>query len=86
MALVFYIDAEIHRQNAEKETDRQQRIMECQRMMRRSPSPVPSSASAMFEEEIQRERAAVQKKNPDERSLDSLKKKEKPTEPSIPFK
>lgn len=86
MTLVFYIDAEIHRQNAEKESERQQRILDCERLIRRSPSPVPSSASAMFEEELQRERAAMHKENPDERSLDSLRKKQKPSEPAIPFK
>ncbi|XP_065355379.1 etoposide-induced protein 2.4 homolog [Calliphora vicina] len=85
MTLVFYIDAEIHRQNAEKESERQQRILVCERLTRRSPSPVPSSASAMFEEELQRERAML-KENPDERSLDSLRKKQKPSEPAIPFK
>lgn len=86
MTLVFYIDAEIHNQNAEKEAERQQRILECQRMVRRSPSPVPSSASAMFAEERQRERSAMQRENPDERRLDSIPKTEKPVEPTIPFK
>ena len=86
MTLVFYIDAEIHRQNAEKEAERQQILLEKQRKIRRSPSPVPSSASAMYEQELLRERAAMQKQNSDERSLDSLRKKEKPAEPSIPFK
>ncbi|XP_073820740.1 EI24 domain-containing protein tank [Musca autumnalis] len=84
MTLVFYIDAEIHRLNAEKEAERQQRLQECQRMMRRSPSPIPSSASAMYEEERIREMAA-RDENPDERRLDSLPKKQK-SEPSIPFK
>ncbi|XP_013114535.1 etoposide-induced protein 2.4 homolog [Stomoxys calcitrans] len=86
MTLVFYIDAEIHRQNAEKEAERQQRINECQRMMRRSPSPVPSSASAMYEEQRQREMLVRGNTNPDERRLDNLPKKEKTSETTIPFK
>ena len=86
MTLVFYVDAEIHRQKAEKEAERQQILLENQRKIRRSPSPVPSSASAMYEQELLRERAAMQKENSDERSLDSLRKKQKPAEPSIPFK
>ncbi|XP_075153865.1 EI24 domain-containing protein tank [Haematobia irritans] len=86
MALVFYIDAEIHRQNAEKEAERQQRIDECNRMMRRSPSPVPSSASAMYEEQRHREVLARSSQNPDERRLDTLAKKENKSEPSIPFR
>lgn len=84
MSLVFYIDAEIHRLNAEKESERQQRLQECQRMMRRSPSPIPSSASAMYEEECARVIAA-RDDNPDERRLDNLPKKQK-AEASIPFK
>lgn len=86
ITLVFHIDAEIHRQNAEKEAERQQFLLENQRRMRRSPSPVPSSAFAMYEQELLRERAAMQQQNSDERSLDSLRKKQKPAEPSIPFK
>lgn len=78
MTLVFYIDADIHRQSAEKEGDRQQRLT------RRSPSPVPSSASAMYEEERQREVTA--RENPDERRLDRMPMKEKPSKTSIPFK
>ncbi|XP_005182704.1 etoposide-induced protein 2.4 homolog [Musca domestica] len=84
MSLVFYIDAEIHRLNAEKESERQHRLQECQRMMRRSPSPIPSSASAMYEEECARVIAA-RDDNPDERRLDNLPKKQK-AEASIPFK
>ncbi|XP_037817143.1 etoposide-induced protein 2.4 homolog [Lucilia sericata] len=92
MTLVFYIDAEIHRQKAEEEAQRQLARADAQLLesrhgtARRSPSPVPSSASAMFEEELQRERSAINKENPDERRLDSLRKKQKPAEPSIPFK
>lgn len=81
MTLVFYIDAEIHRQNAEEKL-----AVEYRSILGQRSSPVPSSASAMFKEELQRERTAIRKENPDERSLESLRKKQKPAEPSIPLK
>uniref|UniRef100_D3TNF1 p53-mediated apoptosis protein EI24/PIG8 n=1 Tax=Glossina morsitans morsitans TaxID=37546 RepID=D3TNF1_GLOMM len=67
MTFVFYIDAEI------AEQERQNR-------MRRSPSPVPSSASAMIlEQERQRD---LQRENPDERNINSVRNRL--TEPRVP--
>lgn len=77
MTLVFYIDAEIHKQNEEKLAERQRRTMAA----RRSPSPTPSSASTMGEPPVMLTEA---RENPDERSLASLRKKSESTAQKTP--
>lgn len=95
VALVFYIDVEIHKQKAEREAERQARLEQQQRWLKRSESPTPSSASAMIrdddDDQLAQKATTTQKRiNSDERSVESLqwsiiKSSSKPRI-SIPFR
>lgn len=90
VALVFYIDVEIHKQKAEREAERQARLEQQQQWLKRSQSPTPSSASAMAREYGDQAaiKAPLKRSNSDERSVESLQWSTKCSKPriSIPFR
>ncbi|XP_037927602.1 etoposide-induced protein 2.4 homolog [Teleopsis dalmanni] len=74
ISLLFSIDAEIHRHNAEKEMEKQLRLNQ-HKYIRRTPSPTPSSASAMFRQIKESEMTEFKlRDSSDERSLESIRK------------
>ncbi|XP_067624657.1 etoposide-induced protein 2.4 homolog isoform X2 [Eurosta solidaginis] len=77
VSLLLYIDAEIHKINAEEEAEKQRRLKERERRNQRSHSPTPSSAAAMAREELKDLLVREQEERfPNERSLNSILKKQ----------
>lgn len=87
VALVFYIDVEIYKQKVELEAERKARLEQQEKMLKRSSSPTPSSATAMANDEMNN-KTLSNRTNSDERSVESLKWTTKSTKSciSVPFK